>query len=210
MLKSLVVKVGGFLTLNSLSAVSMGLPAADSASFLFTTRIIVLIYQFSFVPVRIKLPTIIKLRVDKNLSKIKNILISSLQIYTLIYLIVSVLVLTVSSYIFELLNVDNKLLNTSLLLFMLLMYFLELHHVAHAMYYETTNKIPSMYISILSGITIYLAASFFSKEYGILGLIFSQFIVQLIGNNWYPVYLNLKSLNWTFKKYSKEIIKVRP
>tara|TARA_R110001583_G_scaffold10782_16_gene49638 strand:+ start:10439 stop:11737 length:1299 start_codon:yes stop_codon:yes gene_type:complete len=207
--KTFIIKIGGFFAVNSMAMVAMGLPPAEAASFMFTTRVCVLIYQITLVPFRVKLPTFVNYRFNNKKIEIRTLFIKTTRISASVYFIISLLIIFCSDFIFNLVQIENKLLSTELLSIILLMFFLEMHHVAHAMVYETTNNIPFVKISIISGITIYVIAKSLSPTYGIIGIIGSQFVIQFIGNNWFPVYLNLKSLNWPLILYIQDLFKIK-
>lgn len=96
--------------------------------------------------------------------------------------------------------VTNKLdfvspfLSQELIIFMSIIFFLELNHGNHAQLYLTNNHHPFLLPSVISGILILILSYFLINDFGIIGLLISQGFVQLGFNNWYPIYLNIKDL----------------
>ena len=86
---------------------------------------------------------------------------------------------------------------------------LEMHHGIHANIYVSTNHIPFLWPGLISGILIIILSLAVMDSFGLLGIILVQFIVQLSFNNWFPVYLNLKLMNWGFIEYLINILKFK-
>ena len=78
---------------------------------------------------------------------------------------------------------------------------LELHHGFHAQIYMGSNHVPFLLPGLISGIIILGIGSYVISQYGLIALVLTQLLVQLSFNNWYPVYLNLKLLDWGLSDY---------
>jgi hypothetical protein len=87
---------------------------------------------------------------------------------------------------------------------------LELHHASHAQIYMGTNHVPFLLPSIITGLLILCGGYLVVPRYGVMGLIMVQAISHLLINNWYPVYLNLKLLDWKLDKYFYDLFIITP
>lgn len=102
---------------------------------------------------------------------------------------------------------DKELLSGYILYLMLITYFLELHHSLSASIYVSTNDIPFVVPSIVSGVSIVILGYCLMGYYSLLGIVFAQFLVQIVFNNWYPTYKLLKYLEIPFKEYMLTLTK---
>ena len=95
---------------------------------------------------------------------------------------------------------------STLLLFLLSVYFiLDIHASVHAQIYMGTSDIPFIIPNIIAGVLITLIGSTIIQDWGIEGFLITQIFLQLIFNFWYPIYLNLKLLQWKLKYYVYDI-----
>jgi hypothetical protein len=92
-----------------------------------------------------------------------------------------------------------------ILILMGLANFLDMHASYHAGIYTSTNHIPFLWPTIISGAVIFIVGYFLLPGYGILGLVVLRFIVQLAFSNWYAVYLSLNLLKWPLRDYIIEL-----
>jgi hypothetical protein len=81
---------------------------------------------------------------------------------------------------------NNLLLSGIELLLLSITLFLEWNHSTFANYLSQTNRVPFTKASIISGITISILSYFLLGvlNFGVFGIIFSQFFVQILYNNW--------------------------
>jgi hypothetical protein len=86
----------------------------------------------------------------------------------------------------DLLGLRTPLLQESHLMIMLTSQMLELFHVACAVIYGTTNKVRWVWVSVAAGIVLVLSHYYASSIAGVIGVLASQLIVQLLFNNWWP------------------------
>lgn len=162
------------------------------ASYMLTLQLIYLLMQISNAPAYSYYPNISKAMAKKDMPSFKNLLFKSLKISLGLYVLGAVIIYFLGNHILELIGANAFLISGSLLVLMLFMYMLELHHVTHATIYTATNHIPFVLPSLLSGIAMVVGGWLIIDDYGLIGIVFVQFIVQLSFNNWYPVWLNYK------------------
>jgi O-antigen/teichoic acid export membrane protein len=91
-----------------------------------------------------------------------------------------------------LINSNTLLLPNNLLLYMLVIYFLEFNHSIFANLITTKNEVPFVWAALISGGAIGIFSFIVLKysNYGIAGILFVQFFVQILYNNWkWPMYV---------------------
>ncbi|WP_409579525.1 hypothetical protein [Vibrio owensii] len=207
---TLIIRVGGYFIAQSMAILAIQLPVEESTLILFSVKCVSLVYRVSLMPFHVKLPYFVKLRAVDEIEKIRSSYIKEVRLSLSVYIVGSLFLIFFAKEIAQLVDVKVYFLSSYQLAFLCLIFFFELHHVTHSMIYETTNDVPFVKISLVSGIMIF-ALGLLSNNlgYGIIGLLWVQFLVQLAGNNWYSVYLSLKSLNWKFNCYIKDMFGVK-
>lgn len=190
---------------NSIVIAQTNDPIAISA-FLFIRRILDAVRAVSQVPFSSNVQNIYKAITTKSSAERKNYLV--VIIMTSIFLMIFFLIATyfMLPIIFSLFNSEIQIISGQIFFIMAISLLLESHHSMHATIYAVTNKVPFVWQSVGSGILIFGASMFYTIKYGILGIVITQFIVQLLVNNWYPVYLSLRMLNWPLIDYLKSPI----
>jgi hypothetical protein len=103
---------------------------------------------------------------------------------------------------------DNLLSGIELILISVTL-FLEWNHSTFASYISLSNRIPFTNSSLLSGIGVLLLSYFLVGifNFGVFGLIFSQFFIQLLYNNWKWPLLVLSEERMTISKIFKDSVK---
>ncbi len=180
------------------------------ACFFFTTNIMTWIAGFSRTPFYANVPTIYKLGAEKNFIAMRK--------QATRYMFLGIVIMA-GSFLFiglagnpllnfldshDILNTDTRFVGTLLFTIMALTLFLDMHSSLHAGIYTSTNHIPFLVPSLVSGLVIVVTGYFILPIYGLIGLILLRFLVQLSFNNWYAMSLSLKLLNWPFKRYVVE------
>ena len=100
----------------------------------------------------------------------------------------------------------NFTVNQNALLFLLIMAVLEVQHVACASIAMATGYVKFAVIALISGVLNFILSFIFIHCWGITGAAASIFISQLLTNNWYAVFISLKKLNYSIKKYFVNVI----
>ena len=111
--------------------------------------------------------------------------------------------------ILNFLNIEARLVDNEIFFIMSVAIILEYHHASHSQIYMGSNHVPFLIPSLVSASLILIIGFSIVEVYGLIGLVLTQFFVQLSINNWYPVYLNLKLLDWKFGDYMKSLILVK-
>ncbi len=103
-----------------------------------------------------------------------------------------------------LLNKETQLLPLGILIIMVLTQLLDSHATYHAGIYISTNHVPFLLPTIISGVIFLTAGFLIMPIYGLFGIILLKFLIQLSFNNWYSVILSLRLLKWPLKNYIVE------
>jgi hypothetical protein len=180
------------------------------AQYLLTLRVTSAVRTFSQVPIMSALPVMNSLRAAGKLTILKK----EFTYRTIFSLLLLVFGLAVIYFLFNVLpgifKFRHYLINGWLYFLLSLSLLLEMHHSCHAQLYITKNHVPFLVPSVFSGITISLLSFLLLPNWGVTAMIISQILVQMAFNNWYPVYLNLKALDWRFSEYIKSFEELWP
>lgn len=189
-----IVSIGGFLLAKgntfvvseyfSLDIVGKyGLTMQVFSILLGVTGTIYQIYTPEFYEYRLKNDTL-KLKEKYILCYIINLLLFILGIIGIIFIL---------PYLLKFLGKKGSLLTQAQLMFMSFCFLLESTHANAAFILSTKNYIPYVKAGIFSGIGIIFTSLIFINftEMGIWSVLISQFIVQLLYNNWkWPLEVN--------------------
>lgn len=174
------------------------------ASFLITTRILTYITQFSQISLYSVTPKIYQLSAQKKHKELKE-LASGYMFLGLFLMSGGVLALILfGNTVLRFLS-DNQLLPVMLLILMSLTSLLEMHASFHASIYTSTNHIPFLIPTIVSGAIIFGLGYYTLPLYGIPALILIRLIVGLAFNYWFSTYLSLRLLRWKLLEYLYEL-----
>jgi len=201
------MQYGGFIINNGTSIIVSQLNSPTLiVSFLLTQKLIFFIKQIAQAPLYSNLPKIFQMMAIKDYNNLKPYCAKAIIIGLSIQLIALILLLTIGTNLLEFFNINATLVPLSIMLVMAISIMLELHHAYHAQIYMGSNHVPFLLPAILSGILILSLGFGIINTYGLIGIVLVQFFVQLSLNNWYPIYLNLKLLDWKFIDYLKCLI----
>lgn len=179
------------------------------SSYLLTVRVLMIIRSLTISQFNANYPYLIRLVVSKDFLSIK-ILLTSIIRNSLTLLTLSLLfIYFFGNDIINILSKDIQILENYLFIIMSIGIFLETHHGIHANIYLSTNHVPFLWPGFISGILIILISSILIQTYGLLGIVLTQFFIQLSFNNWFSVYLNLKLLKWNFSEYSLNVLNLK-
>jgi O-antigen/teichoic acid export membrane protein len=178
------------------------LGVAQSTSFSMMISIVSTLKSFSSVFSSVDLQNIVSMHINSSMNdirrRIKGRIITSIITYVLLIVIFDIL----GKYLLFLISPNTTLPDSFSLYLCYLVFLLELNHVLHAAYITTFNEIPFVKSGIISGLAIVVLSSILAPIYGILGLVVSQFLVQLSYNNWkWPIYLASKFNRSIFSFY---------
>jgi hypothetical protein len=205
-----LMQYGGYLTNNGSAIVVSQLSSPTLiASFLLSQRAIFFIRQVSQAPLYANLPRIFQLMAKQDYKVLKPYCAKAIRMGLAIQFIVLLIMILIGPKMLDVFEINTKLAPLSVLLVMSVSIMLELHHAFHAQIYMGSNHVPFLLPAVLSGIAIVGISFGIVNHYGLIGIVIVQFLVQLSFNNWYPVYLNLKLLNWPFLEYIKCLFYVK-
>lgn len=196
-----IVGVGSFLISRaSIFIIGAYLPIFIAGEYALSMQVIFAIMAVSQVALAIRVPTISRLRAEKNTGLlIKEIKIAFLSAGGVFIFGMFIFILINQPFI-DFIHSNMKFLASNLLILITVVYFLELMHSISATIITTGNHVPFVIPSIISGCAV-LFFTFYILEFtklNVLGVILVQGVVQLLYNNWkWPLvlYRELKSLN---------------
>jgi len=192
-----VTSLGSFLILRAnmfIASSFFGLKVA--ASYGLTVQVITILSSVSAMIFSLNLPKLNALQNVSDKVGLRLVFYRSLLITHTLYFLGAIFLIFLGIPLLEMISSNTRLVNTSILLLMLVMYQLELNHSMCATYLTTLNKVPFMYAALISGGVIVFSGLMLSNftTIGILGLVFSQFLIQLAYNNWYWPMLTFRHL----------------
>lgn len=175
------------------------------ASYLLTFQIVTLLYRFASTPALVYQPQLAAAMSNGDLNKINIVTFKVVRYSLFMYVIGGFFIYFFGNNLLYVIQSKTVMLGGNFLLIILLIYFLEIHQSIHAGVYITTNHVPFMIPILMSGIIIVIGNYFAVSYIGIYGVILPQLLVQIIFNNWYPVYLSLKIQELSFSDYFKRL-----
>jgi O-antigen/teichoic acid export membrane protein len=174
------------------------------ADFLLTTRILNIIASVSQITLFSNMPKIYSFAAKNDIPKMKYTA-SGYMFTGLFIMIVSFLVVFFfGDKALSLLNKESQLVPIGILILMMVTQILDTHSTFHASIYISTNHIPFVIPSLVSGAIILGVGFLIMPVYGLIGIILLKFLVQLAFSNWYSMVLSLRLLKWPLKNYFLE------
>jgi O-antigen/teichoic acid export membrane protein len=171
------------------------------ANFLLTTRLLGIITNVSEITLFSNIPVIYNLAAKNDKRNMKYYAAGYMFLGLSIMVIASVLMILFGNYALSFLNKESRLLPTGLMIIMVLNQILDSHSTFHAGIYISTNHVPFVIPTLISGVIILGAGLLISPIYGLTGIILLKFLVQISFSNWYAMVLDLKLLQWPLKNY---------
>lgn len=175
------------------------------AAFLFTKRILEAGRTLAQVPFVMNVQAIFAPLATGNLLKARHSVAKYVGLSLGLLTAFSVGLILLGPFGLSLFGIQALLLPASLLIVMCVALILETHHSFHALVYLSTNQVPFFWGALVSAVAIiglgYLAAG----PFGLVGVLLVQLLVQLLYNNWYPVYLTLRMLDWPIGQYFTQL-----
>ena len=209
-LRTLVIRVGGYLTLYSSALIVVRHAPADADSYLLSFRLAQAGASVSMIPVSICLPALARLRkrilVGEN--EASDFVESALRVIffgvTCMLLLLGVL-LFVGPSLIEYVS-SKSLLPFTALSVLCLVFFFDGHNQAHAMVYETQNKVPYFLVSLCSGISILVLSYYLVPVFSIWGALIAMVAALVAVNGWIAVWYNLSEWGVGISVYIKTAI----
>lgn len=187
------IGLGGYLITQSGGLISGSLKDTGlTASYLFTLRLLSIARNLALAPVQVAVPQFIRLRTEGNISKLKRELFFRISLCLSISSILCLLFWWIGGIYLDYAGKDITLLPGSMYLLASVTAILEVNHCAYSVFYITNNRVPFLWASLISGASIVILSILVVEAWSIWGLLIVQAMVQLMYNNWYPVYLVMK------------------
>lgn len=180
-------------------------------NFLLTTRLLKMALGFSRTPVLAKIPVIFKLAAEKKIKELKETASKYMFLGLAMAIGSSFILIAFGNFGLEILHSDKRLLPLFLFTIMALSEILEMHSTFHSSIYTSTNHVPFLLPTLISGGAIFFGGYYLIHYYvaiplyGLTAIILTRFIVQFCFDNFYAMYLNLNFLKWPFFSYLYEM-----
>ena len=200
-----IAQLGAFLIQkgNILIASSfLGLEAASKYS--ISVTILLTLSSVSAVICNVQIPYISHLQVKRDKSKIIPVYGEITFVSWLIYISGFITLYFAGPPLLSIIGSKTQLLPPSLLLILGLVLFLEMNHSIAAIYLTTTNHVPFVLASILSGLGTLVLSLLLVDSFQLLGLIMAQGVVQAAYNNWKWPMEAKRDIGYQFQKLAKE------
>ncbi len=184
----------------SLFLAGLYLPLSEIASYGLMIQLVGIINGVSSTYFTISQSRFSSLRVNDNRENILKEFAFSMNVYFLIFILGSILLVFISPFILTFIGSNAKLPSLLIMLMFLIIVLLEGNHSNFASFVTTKNNIPFVKSSLISGFAIvlgdYFSLTFTSSE--ILGLVVVQGLVQLAYSNWKWPYVVCKEYGIDF------------
>jgi O-antigen/teichoic acid export membrane protein len=171
------------------------------ANFLLTTRVINIISSVSHITLFSNIPKIYGLAAKNDIPKMRNTAAGYMFLGLTIMISSFVFLILFGNTALAMLNKQSQLVPMWILIIMLLSQVFDSHATFHAGIYISTNHVPFVIPSLVSGIVILVGGFLVMPKYGLLGIIVLRFLVQFAFSDWYAMFLSLRLLKWPLKNY---------
>lgn len=170
-----------------------------AASYGLSLQLVNIISSVSSMYFNLNIPRINSLQAIRNKIGIHKVFYKSLTISLIVFVVLSIGLIFVGKPIINNISEETSLVVTQILILMLLIQLLDVNHSAFAIYLTTLNYTPFVKAYFISGVLIVLLSFLSIKLFslGLLGLIASHGLVQLIFNNWYWPWVGAKKLSYS-------------
>jgi hypothetical protein len=175
------------------------------ASFLFTQRLFFIIRRVAEAPFFAHIQNVYTYLAQKDYAGLKKRFSFNIFLSLSLAIVAMVFVNLLGNHVLEFLDIDTRFVAASIFFLMALMYVFEMHAGIHASIYLSTNQVPFLIPSLISGGLIMIGGFLVVPTYGLLGVVLVQILVQLSFNYWYSTMLSLKLLKWPFIQYIKDL-----
>lgn len=175
----LVSKSGMFLA-------GLYLDLADVAKFGLMSQLVSILGVFSLTISTIYQPRLVGLLIKGDKDKLLDELSFTVCTFIVIFISGSTALLLAGDFFLDFFRSSAVLPTSEILLFYLLVMFLEYHHSIFVSFITLQNKIIFVKASLVSGIVVILLSFLILNftKLGLVGLVFCQFISQAAYNNW--------------------------
>jgi O-antigen/teichoic acid export membrane protein len=204
-----IVTIGSWLISRSSTLIcSSFLGLEITAQYGLSLQILGFVGSFSQILFNSYLPEITSAKVSLDARRFKVVFSRAIVLQWLIGILGITFSIIAGPIALRLIGSNSTLLPTSMMIPLGLILFLEWNHSTFATLITLSNTVPFVKASIISG-SIIVLLSFLSVnywEFGVLGLILSQGIIQLAYNNWRWPYWIFHENKWTIQDLVKSLI----
>lgn len=210
-----VSQFSAFLILKfNIFIVAYFLGVSESASFSLMISIVATLSSIASVFLNIDIQNIVSLQLKNVRNELLDRMSSKIFLSLMFYIFLVFCFEFFGKNLLLYVSPNVVLPQSNILYFCYLIYFLELNHVLSSTCISTTNRIPFVRSGVFSGVAILFLSFILAPIYGFIGVLLSQFFVQLAYNNWkWPMYLSnlfeVKYKDMLFVGFKANIKKIR-
>ncbi len=182
-----LVSFGGFLVNKStLFMVGLYLPLTETGSYALTLQVFWVLMYVSQTYFQVNIPKISSLQFHGDIKSVREKYFQGLLSSVVLMVLGSVFLIIIGPIILEFIGSETTFLDRGVMLLIAIILLLEVSHSVAATLITTSNNIPFVVSSLISGAVI-LLGGFVVLDYlsmGVIAIILVQGSVQLIYNNW--------------------------
>ena len=206
----LAVAIGGYFSSQANTLVcSTFLGVEVTASYGLTIQAIQAVGIVAFVYMQISIPGISRAKVEKNFELQKRLLGTASVIFLVIDILGNIAVILWVNPVLELIHSQTLILSTSLVAIVAITNFLDKHSNLYSQFIVCSNEVPFVKASLLSGFMVVLISSLIVifTDIGVIGLLLTQMLIQLLYNNWRWPYIVCRELKTSLFELNKNGLK---
>lgn len=199
--RSAITNIGGYAILRfSMFIAGLYLTLNEFASYGLMVQLVGILGSISCTYLQISQPKLSALRAKDAKEKLISQFSIALQIYYVLFIIGSIILITIGQPILNLIKSNAFLPDNTILIVYCIVMFLEYNHANFAILISTNNQIPFAPASIITGCAVCMGIFIVLKftEYQILGLVIVQGICQAAYQNWKWPIVALANINVSF------------
>lgn len=185
--------VGSYAILKfSMFIVGLYLVTSDIASYGLMLQLVGIITVVSSTFFNSTLPSLVSYRVSNQLDELVSSFSMAMLVFYFIFFSLSIGLILWGPWLLAVIGSNATLPSLDILLWYLIVTFLENNHGNFATFITIENKVPFVKAALLSGFAICLGDILILQftDLGLIGVVFVQGAVQLLYNNWYwPTYV---------------------
>lgn len=171
------------------------------ACYLLSLRLVLILQQAALAPAAAFVPRVIGALARKDAAEIRARTSQIVSLAVLIYASGAIGLILAGDLALEWLRPETRLVPSSMLSFLCVIYLLEMHQSIHTVLYVATNRVPFFWPAAISAAAIVGLGMLVAGPCGLYGIVLVQAVVQAAFNNWYPVRLSLGMTGWAFGDY---------
>lgn len=178
----------------------------DVAAYLFSLRLITVIYQLALAPYVSHIPVFSKLRAQGKLEKLAALTNRQTNIGLLIFSLAACLTGIFIEPLLVLIKANVAFVPVAIWALMMVAWFYDMHNFTRIQLYYTTNKIIYYKHYIASAIIFLVLVALTLGRWGIVGIILAQLVSRVVIFNWQPLVKSLKSVHQNIFIYLKKVV----